>query len=111
MLDDAEGEGGHPEGLKFVWKVQKIQPGVCKFFSAHQTLVIVLSISEDKYKSLTCCTGFPTLGFSEDNCPKIIVFMWLFLLCYLCKSSFFSYALNNSEDLQMCLFQNLLKHL
>ena len=43
-----------------------------------RNIVIVLSIYEDKYKTLICCTGFPTLGFSGDNFPKITVFIWLF---------------------------------
>ena len=31
-------------------------------------------------KTLICCTSFPTLGFSGDNCPKITVLMWLILV-------------------------------
>jgi len=33
-------------------------------------------------KTLSCCIGFPKLGFSGDICPKIIVFIFVFVLVF-----------------------------
>ena len=35
---------------------------------------------------LIYCTGFPTLGFSGDNCPKIIVSLWYLYFFIFCLS-------------------------
>ena len=33
-------------------------------------------------ETLICCTGFPKLGFSGDNCPKITVIVVILVLVF-----------------------------
>ena len=45
------------------------------FLSVSLKSFLVKAIVVEINKALICCTGFPALGFSEDNCPKITVSM------------------------------------
>ena len=70
-------------------KVGEGSPG-CQNISKGKSQVFSLSLSVKSFlvkwlflninKTLICCTSFPTLGFSGDNCPKTTVLMWLVLV-------------------------------
>ena len=63
----------------------KFTSGIYYFILHVKTSVNDLFTAEDKYKSSSDASIFPHWVFSGDNCPKITVFMWFFVLCYLCS--------------------------
>jgi len=47
------------------------------FYTARCDLYMKILLKNNK--TLICCTVFPTLGFSRDDCPKIIVIVIVFV--------------------------------
>jgi len=62
-------------------RVRYLFRNVCNFFQKVLLYIarcnLYMKILLKNNKTLICCTGFPTMGFYRDNCPKIIVVVFV----------------------------------